>query len=853
MAKFEASPSKLAQRGALVVVSSAWVGALLIAAGAAGGCSNDDPLRRAAAGDGGARDGGNDVSVAVDGVSDVSSEATTGDDRDQRDVSDEGAGRDVTKDVPVIIDIRTDGDGSITAPDGPSSDNVGDTDGPIDAPSSDTGDGSIIGPCETTFRYVPPAGTAPKSVQVTGEWNGFASPGSPLAGPDAQGAFVGKVQLAPGLTAYKLIIDGQFALDPGARLRKYVASVENSAVRAVECHAPTLTLVTQSTTRSGPSQGRFQASIAFHWGQGGRSLDPASVALTLRHDSMKSSLPASVDTATETITVDAPALADGKYTIFVDAKDANGRSAKTLRLVFWIEGAAFTWQDAVIYMAMVDRFENGDTTNDAPPTPSADARADFLGGDLQGLRSVIASGALDKLGVNALWLSPFQTNPVGPYLAQDGIHLSTGYHGYWPTRAREVEARIGGNAALEALVAEAHAHGIRVLQDFVVNHVHKEHEYVAQHPNWFRTGCVCGTANCDWTAHRLDCMFSEYLPDVDWTVPAVGEQFGDDAVFWLDTYDLDGFRIDAVKHVEDACIINLTARVRDEFEKTGTRVFMTGETAMGWNGDAVSQNQGEYDTISRYIGPNGLDGQFDFVLYHAAAYRTFDYDDKGLLHADFWAQESGRQYPKGAVMTPYIDSHDTARSVTVASYRGQDANHARAVATDNKWSNVAGPPPDAEPYQRHRLSLAWLFGLPGAINLYYGDEYGQWGGADPNNRAMWRGDQALAGEEATTLAFTQKLGTARRQLAALRRGDYQPVYGTDDALVFARTTANGEVALVALTRLAGGTTIQTPIGANVKLANGTTLHDRLGGPDVIVNGGSLTITLGPRGAAILAP
>jgi glycosidase len=203
-------------------------------------------------------------------------------------------------------------------------------------------------------------------------------------------------------------------------------------------------------------------------------------------------------------------------------------------------------------------------------------------------------------------------------------------------------------------------------------------------------------------------------------------------------------------------------------------------------------------------------------------------------------------------MTPYIDSHDTARSVTVATYRGQDASHARAIATDNKWSNVAGPPTDAEPYQRHRLAMVWLFGLPGAINLYYGDEYGQWGGADPNNRAVWRGDQALTGEEATTLTFARNLGTARRELAALRRGVYRPVHGTDDALVFARATATN-VALVALTRLAGGTTINTSLPATLGLADGTTLRDRLGGPDVIVANGAVSIPLGPRGAAVLAP
>jgi glycosidase len=797
--------------------------------------------------------------------------SSTGIDRGRDDISSDIAGDGRAGDADdqnetSSVDVKTEERADMRTDAGTATDSAADArdhgDGarpPIDAGAPDVSsadrvlaDTSISTPCVTAFRYVPAAGTHPSSVQVTGEWNGFASPGTVLRGPDAQGVFAGEVQLAPGLVAYKLIIDGKFAQAPGARLRKYAGGIENSAVRVTDCHTPTLGLLTQSTTRPSPGQGRFQATVGFRRGQDAPPLDVTSVSVTLRRDGTSSALPAPVDGAAQTIAVDAPSLADGKYTVFVDARDASGRIAKTLRLVFWIEASAFSWQDALIYMVMVDRFKNGDASNDAQRTPSADERADFQGGDLQGLRDVIASGALDRLGVSALWLSPFHTNPVGPYLAQDGVHMTTAYHGYWPARAREVDGRIGGDAALRALVAEAHAHGIRVMQDFVVNHVHKEHEYVARHPTWFRTGCVCGTANCDWTAHRLDCMFSEYLPDVDWTVPAVGEQFGDDAVYWLDTFDLDGFRIDAVKHVEDVSITNLTARIRDEFEAAGTRVFLTGETAMGWNGDSLPANQSEYDTISRYIGPNGLDGQFDFVLYHAAAYRTFDYDEKGLLHADFWAQESGRQYPAGAIMTPYIDSHDTARSVTVATYRGQDANHARAIATDNKWSNVAGPPTDAEPYQRHRLAMAWLFGLPGATHLYYGDEYGQWGGADPNNRAMWRGDQALTGEEATTLAFTRKLGTARRELAALRRGVYRPVHATDDALVFARATA-ADVALVALTRLAGGTTIMTALPPTLGLANGTALRDRLGGPDVVVTNGGVSIPLGPRGAAILAP
>jgi glycosidase len=705
--------------------------------------------------------------------------------------------------------------------------------------------------CTTTFRYAPPAGRIIHSAQVTGEWNAFAKPGVAMTGPASDGSFNVGIELPAGLVGYKLLLDGAYELDPGARLRTYVGGVENSAVRVPDCHVPVLSLSDKTLTRAASGQGRFTANVRYVDAADRAGFDPASVKATLRKDEVVSPVAVKLDGAR--LSLDAPTLADGKYSIVVSANDKRGKAAKPLRLVFWVENAAFDWHDAVIYMAMTDRMKDGDPTNNAPAITGVDLRASFQGGDFEGVRSVIASGALDQLGVRAIWLTPFQTNPQGAFAADDGVHSVTGYHGYWPTKAREVEPRLGGEAALKKLVKEAHAHGIRVLQDFVVNHVHKEHEYFSAHPEWFRTGCLCGTSNCDWTAHRLDCLFADYLPDVNWTVPAVNEQYGDDAVYWIDNFDLDGLRMDAVKHVEDVATINLSARIRDEFEAAGTKVFLTGETAMGWSDCGLACNQSQYDTISRYIGPNGLDGQFDFVLYAAVPYLVFDTNStKGLVHADYWAQASGWEYPAGSIMTPYIGSHDTPRSVTIASYRGQDGAHALSIP-GNKWSNIAAAPPDSEPYARHRLAMSWLMGLPGAPLVYYGDEYGEWGGADPNNRVMWRGDRTLSADEAATLALTRKLGTARRELVALRRGDYRPVSTTEDFLVFARQTQAGDVALVAINRLATPQTYAATLPLTIPLSNGTVLHDRLGGPDVTVSGGAVTLTLGARSSAILAP
>jgi glycosidase len=707
------------------------------------------------------------------------------------------------------------------------------------------------GPCVTTLRYVPPMGQAPKKVEVSGEWNAFANPGTSMVGPDAQGAFEAKVALPPGFHGYKVIVDGNWQLDPGARYRKYVGGIENSGIRVTDCRLPTLKVGTQKLERPAPGQGKYTVRVQFAQGQNLSKVEASSVKATLVRDFQPVPQTAKVDALAGTIDVEVGALADGKYTLVVEAKDRAGRDAKPLPLIFWVEPESFDWNDATLYMGMTDRMKNGDPSNDVPKVGNVDDRANFQNGDLAGVQQMIASGWLDKLGVCALWLTPFNTNPTGAYMSDDGVHQVTGYHGYWPTKPREVDARLGGAPALEKMVKEAHAHGIRVVMDYVVNHVHQEHEYFKQHPEWFRTGCVCGTNGCDWTDKRLECLFAPYMPDVNWSNNDASEQFIDDARWWIERFDLDGLRIDAVKHVEDASVINMSGVLRDQFEKSGTKLFLTGETAMGWSDCGLQCNQSQYDTISRYVGPNGLDGQFDFVLYHAVPYRTFANDEKGMLHADYWAQASGWMYPKGSIMTPYVGSHDTPRSVTLSTYRGQPGYP--TYVPGNKWTNQAGPPPDAEPYQRHRAAMAWLMGLPGAPLLYYGDEYGEWGGADPNNRVFFRGEGALSAEEQTTLALVRKLGTARKELVALRRGVYRSVYATEEVLLFSRETTDGKAALVAVNKATGSRTFTGTLPQTTPLPNGTVLKDRLGGPNVTVTGGQVTVTVPARGAVVLAP
>ncbi|MEM9692300.1 MAG: alpha-amylase family glycosyl hydrolase [Myxococcota bacterium] len=709
--------------------------------------------------------------------------------------------------------------------------------------------GVTVEVCPAVFRFSPPFSL--QSPRVAGEWHDFdLDTAAALTDADGDGTYEVEVDLPPGLHAYKLVYtiddDVRWELDPGEGRRKYVDGIENSAVQVRDCNLPALAVASSERSRNG-----FSAALSYTAGSDGS--DAIAPLARLRHAGEERDVGDRLILRGETIEVDLDGLEDGKHTLYLTPRSASGREGEVLRLPFWVEDEPFDWNGSLIYMVMADRYRNGDPNNDAPvPTPGADPRADWAGGDYEGLRQSIAEGLLDDLAIGAIWLTPSNANPVGAYLDADGVHRVTGYHGYWPVKAREVDARLGGAEALHGLVEEAHAHGIRILMDYVVNHVHEEHEYVAEHPDWFRTGCVCGQNGCDWTADALQCQFAPYMPDIDHRVPAANQQFVEDAIWWLDTFDLDGLRVDAVKHVETSATQNLAVAVREQFEQAGTRYFLMGETAMGWNECADPCNDENYETIARYIGPHGLDGQFDFVLYHGVSYRTFARSERGMLHADYWFTHGQDKWPDEAIMTPYLGSHDTPRFISYADYRNQDAAHPSFVP-DNKWNDTAIAPSDSEPYHRLRVGMSWLLMLPGAPLLYYGDEYGQWGGGDPNNRIMWRPAASLNPDETSTLSYIQDLAQARASHPALRTGRYESLYGTEDTLAFARTLPGTNTsAVVVLTRRPSGATASFHV-SNVALHG--TLDDLLDGPSAVVGSdGRITVTLdGTRPAAVLVP
>ena len=600
------------------------------------------------------------------------------------------------------------------------------------------------------FTWVGSAST----VELKGEWDWDQT----IVMTESGGIWSTTVDLEDGLYCYKFIVDDDYIFDPENTYRGYCDGIENSVVRVGDTPHLSHQIVDDILVVS--SAENPNSDYAFN--QNGNTWE-----------------------------LDLNTLQDGKHSITLAA------DGKESLAVFWTgPNAEFIWDDSLIYMIMTDRFVNGNTSNDGTPS-GAEAEADWMGGDLEGVTQMIESGYFNNLGVNALWISPFNTNPTGSYIAADGQHMVSGYHGYWPIEPRQVDPRFGGEEALTEMVDAAHDAGLRVMADFVVNHVHEDHVYAQEHPEWFNQGCICGTDSCDWTERRLDCLFMDYMPDLDWKNRDASEQIIEDALWWAETFDLDGIRVDAVKHVDDHAMTNLATRINERFEATGTDFYLKGETAMGWSGHTLEENANDYGTINRYIGDDALDGQADFVLYHAVVDNVFTTGNMNYQHLDYWTNRSQDQYVDGAIMVPYLGSHDSSRFISRIQNDGTQWN---------QWEEQARPgTPSSASYQSAKQGIAWLLTAPGAPMIYMGDEFGQHGGADPDNRRML--DFNLNDDQQDLMNFTSDIANIRLENEALRRGTYSTYHAEPNMVAYEMTTS--EQSLLVVLNRGGQNQLQT--------------------------------------------
>ena len=443
-------------------------------------------------------------------------------------------------------------------------------------------------------------------------------------------------------------------------------------------------------------------------------------------------------------------------------------------------------RNTVMYFVMVDRFVDGEPGNNRPtPDSTIHPKANNLGGDLQGITQKIKDGYFEKLGINTIWISPITTNAEGAWGLWDNGVKSTfsAYHGYWPTALRSIDSRLGNDAAMKELLSTAHAKGMNVILDYVAHHVHQDHPLYKQKPEWTTPLYLPdGTMNTEkWDEHRLTTWFDTFLPTWKFADHAVVEALTDTAMYWVENYELDGFRHDATKHIETDFWRTLTRKVKlYQADHPNRNLYQIGET------------YGSPELISSYISSGQLDAQFDFNLYDAAV-DAFAKPETNFSNLERVLEESMSYYGSHHLMGNITGNQDRARFISYADGSVQFSENAKLAGWTRDIQNR-----DTAGFKNMEMLMAFLMTTPGVPCIYYGDEIGMPGGNDPDNRRMMHFSDWSAPQTALHKA-TQKLVNLRRSNMALSYGDLEVVYNEGDVLVMARKYFES-IALIVMTK-----------------------------------------------------
>ncbi len=454
--------------------------------------------------------------------------------------------------------------------------------------------------------------------------------------------------------------------------------------------------------------------------------------------------------------------------------------------------AVFQWEDAVMYFALVDRFNDSDSSND--PVSGVDPAAQYMGGDWVGVEQKLTY--LQDLGVNTIWLSAPYENRNLPGAAIDPVadtHMYSAYHGYWPSPANVdysnpnspsptpiVENRLGTSSDLHSLIGSAHADGMYVLFDYVMNHVDDQSGLYGAHQDWFYlengNPVLCSPNYWNDSYYQTRCAFTNYLPAFDFYNPDARQWSVNDAVWWAKEYGIDGYRLDAIKHVPQTWLLELRSALSADFPNpAGGRFYLVGET-YDWDSQ---------QTLRDFINPTTkLDGQFDFPLRkricEAIFRRTMSLGD--LFN---WWDGNDAYYGADTLMSTWIGNHDIPRAIHYASGQIQDCMQGSWVG--NGWdASSYTQPTDAAPYERLALAFGLMLTNRGVPLIYYGDEIGLAGGGDPDNRRMmqWTG---LNTQQQWLLDTVRALGQIRADHVSLRRGWRVTVTSGSDAFAYKMT------------------------------------------------------------------
>ena len=397
------------------------------------------------------------------------------------------------------------------------------------------------------------------------------------------------------------------------------------------------------------------------------------------------------------------------------------------------------WRDNVMYFLLVDRFDNNaDNIPEYEPGSSGAGRDPAQGGIFQGgnLKGIIRRlDYIKDLGCNTIWISPIFKNR---------IEKNDSYHGYGIQDFLEIDPRFGTMDDMRALVKEAHSRGMYVVQDIIFNHTGDNWSYPggyeyrywkdASGPFDFgywreadqqqgfqaddavwpmelqsvecykRRGSIVDWNDNDQAVNGDFCS----LKELDLKHSGVLDTLIKSYKYWIAQTDIDGFRIDTVKHMEDDSVAVFCNAVREYATRIGkNNFFMFGEIVAG------------DDVLQRYLGRNSriegtnerfasLDACLDFPLYFVLEEVIKGFINPGVLRMRYDAFHTvyADHGQAGKYFVTFVDNHD---QMTRPYRRFMHGN-------PNKQQAV--------------LAVAYLLTSQGVPCIYYGTEQGFDGGGD---------------------------------------------------------------------------------------------------------------------------
>jgi neopullulanase len=395
--------------------------------------------------------------------------------------------------------------------------------------------------------------------------------------------------------------------------------------------------------------------------------------------------------------------------------------------------------DDVIYLIMPDRFADGDPSNDRPP--GSDGIYDrskpmaYHGGDLRGIREHL--NYLHDLGVSTVWLTPVWKNN------------DSDYHGYHVVDFYALDPHMGSMEEYQSLVADAHKLGMKVLIDYVANHTGPTHPWVNDPPTptWFHgspahhlepsysfNGVVDPHASPRESRNMLEGWFANKLPDLDPDDPALAIYLAQNALWWTEIAQLDGFRLDTFPYSSRQFWSGWHARLHEVYP----RLNDVGEVADKDSSITAFFEGGrkQFDGID-----TGLATVFDFPLEHVLRDVIIRGDSMQkivtvLQHDEF--------YPHPENLVTFLGNHDDCRFLS------------------EKDSSV----------EKLKAAFSLLLTMRGVPQIYAGDEIAMNGANDPDNRhdfpGGFPGDPRNAFTAAGRTPTQQDVFTHVQALLALR-------------------------------------------------------------------------------------